>query len=113
MRGYIVNHNHDDQTTTIRVPTEVAKALEDIAARKGLTISLASKVLIEGSTVRELLEVAIYTAAYAGVVAEELALRGLDPDREKTQISDTRRAYRKATYERVTLFKRLLGEKNA
>jgi len=62
---------------------------------------------------KELLEVTLFTAAYAAVVAEEMALRGLDPNQEKVQITETRRAYRKAAHERISLFKQLLRGKHA
>jgi hypothetical protein len=62
---------------------------------------------------KELLEVTLFTAAYAAVVSEEVALRGMDPNQEKPQIVETRRSYRKAAHERLALFKKLLGVKNA
>jgi hypothetical protein len=111
LKGGILDHN--DGTTTIRVPSEVAKAIEEVATRKGISFLEASKILFQSSELR-LLDLVLYTAAYAAVVAEELALRGLDPKTEKDQIIETRRAYRKSAYERISLFKNIFkGNKDA
>jgi hypothetical protein len=108
---------NNQETVNIQVPREVAAAFEEMAVRNGTTLAEVSRMLLgqfpadlsrQVGDLSAAVEVALYAAAYAAVVAEELALRGLDPEREKTLISDARKAYRKAAEERLKFFRKIL-----
>jgi hypothetical protein len=110
---------NNQETVNIKVPREVAATLEEEAVRNGTTLAEASRMLLRHSSVDlsrltgdifAAVDVALYAAAYAAVVAAELALRGLDPEREKTLIADARRAYRMAADQRVKFFRKIRGE---